>query len=132
MKKIFIILPLLLAGAFSYSQTRVVEVDCEEDTTEDASGSSGRNNISNYYSLGWIFGEAGTGSEIQNGSSIAWELGTRYMLRISGLLSTGLELDLNRHVFRMKQQPGKIFPDTLMNRKEYVGRLGLKGGWYFR
>ena len=73
------------------------------------------------------------GARIIYGSSVNLAFGVRKKYKISPLYSLGFEIEQQYTDYKLKQEKGKIFPDTILN--NISGRLdynSLCGGFYNR
>ncbi len=59
-------------------------------------------------------------------------VGLRYKYKFSGPLSMIAESGAHRNFYKLNQNPGKQFPDTVSHRSQTVGSAGMFGGLYLR
>lgn len=140
------------------AQTVLLSVDRGTDSIPEQRGPNLKKNSHVFFNFGLVAGEDKPGSRIIYGSSVEYGFGVRKKYKFSPLYSLGWELGLNGKVFKLKQDNGKTFPDTLLNdvermdygtasvafynrfnfdphRGNFMGTfldLGFKGGWDFQ
>lgn len=82
-----------------------------------------------FLQLGCVAGSDNPGARIQYGSSVNVSLGVRKKFKISPAYSIGYDFLTSYSDFKLKQVPGKILPDTFLNKSQrldyYTLALGL-------
>ncbi len=131
MKKI--LFPILFSLTCSYimAQTVKMEVDTDTNMTNNY-GPNQRNYIHTYFSYGFIpmAGQNGALTNPLKNSDII--IGVRYKRKWSEVLSSGADLAYQSQIFRLKQTPGKVLPDTISNEKESLIAYSFQAEIYQR
>ncbi|MCB0396736.1 MAG: hypothetical protein KDD36_08790 [Flavobacteriales bacterium] len=120
---------LPLAGS---SQTVLLDIDVAGDTVPPTKGKNLKHFVHMYMSYGFIGGIMETGARIRPESSSFYEFGFRYKRKISPTIATGLELAYRNDVYNLRQEKGKVIPDTVLHNREKLSFHILNLGWYMR
>lgn len=121
MTKTLIILALAFITTSLFGQEILLEQDLETDTLEDKRGPNLKNFSHMYFGYGFVVGPAeATGSEVAYGKSTDFNVGFRYKRRISNLYALGFDLAYGVTSFNLKQQQGKLLPDTILHESEKI------------
>ncbi len=133
MRNILIILALIMTGAAANAQSVLMEekVDFYEDLPER--GPNRKHYTHGYGSWGVLFGSA-ENSYIRTNPLFShyFNLGVRYKRKLSNVYSLGYELEAGSHIFRLAEDEGRSFPDTIHFDKEKVNLYTLGLGLYNR
>ena len=148
-----------LTGLFeSRAQTVILSVDRSRDSIPGQRGPNLKKFSHVFFNFGFVAGADKPGERINYGTSIEYGFGVRKKYKISPVYSLGWELGLKGKVFKLKQEKGKTFPDTLLNdvermdyesitisffhrfnfdpaRGNFMGTfldLGIRGGWNYQ
>ncbi|MDX5345707.1 MAG: hypothetical protein LPJ89_11320 [Hymenobacteraceae bacterium] len=122
---------LLLAFSSVQAQDVVLAQDVNRDTIPSSVGPNRKHYIHFYTGLGVMAGPT-DGVNINTFQSRDFQLGYRYKLRLAQWYGLGFEFGYNSQVFNIKQQSGKVLPDTLMHKKEQLTFYNIQGGVYQR
>lgn len=123
---------LLLIGLTGNAQMVLLEEEGKFDTISPSSGPN-RSNFSQFYiSYGIPIADVHTGAEIYTGRSFDFDFGYRYKRKIGNVYALGFEIFYKVQDFNMKQDSGKIVPDTILHDKERLRFNNLGVGIYNR
>lgn len=127
-----LLIGLMLCGIFGFAQQVLLEQDATFDTIAPTRGPN-RANFSHFYiSYGVPISDVHTGAEILTGKSFDFDFGYRYKRKISNFYALGFEIYYKVQDFNMKQDSGKIVPDTILHDKERLRFNNLGVGLYNR
>jgi len=132
MKPLILFLLVLSSILPAKAQTVVLERDLEKDSLERKFGPNRTHFIHLFIGYGFLLGKNEPGAMIHFGSSTQFNLGIRYKLKLSGALSTGIEASYHSSSFKLKQEPGKVVPDTILHDSEKLRFFGLASNIYLR
>ncbi len=150
---------MFIAFAFhkSRAQTVLLQVDRAIDSISSKRGPNLDKFAHGFIYIGCIAGDDKSGARIMYGPSVEFGGGARKKYKISPLYSLGWEIGVQEKIFKLKEESGKILPDTLINdvermefwstylsfynrfnfdnhRGNYMGTffdIGISGGWDF-
>ncbi len=133
MRNILIILVLVLSGAAVKAQSVLMEekVDFYENVAEK--GPNRKHYTHGYGSWGILFG-SGENNYIQTNPLFShyFNLGIRYKRKLGNVYSLGYEVEAGSHTFRLAEDEGRAFPDTIHFHKEKVNLYSVGLGVYNR
>ncbi len=112
-----LILLMCLASLALTAQTVVLDV--KTDTTKDNSyGQNKKNFVHTFFSYGLFASGGNPGAEIIPWASYDMSSGLRYKHKWTEVLSSGAEIGWHGQSFALKQQAGKVLPNTAINQSE--------------
>lgn len=123
---------LLFCTVTLRAQTVVLEIDEQADSVVNNFGPNRTHFVHTFFSLGFPVGNQLDGANIELVNSTNFKFGLRYKLKISEFLSAGLDLAYVSLDYRLKQEHGKIVPDTTMHDKENLLISSLEGSFFLR
>src|SRR6185436_4619671 len=85
-----------------------------------------------FLSAGFVTGADKPGARIKYGTSIELASGVRWKYKISNVYSLGYELRINYFEYKLKQQPGKKLPDSLLYDVERMDFYCVRAGFFNR
>ncbi len=133
MKKFLILSILLIIGTTMYSQKVLLMEDLDADTITKKWGKNLKHYGHLYMGLGFSASAAEKGAEVIYGASSNFDFGYRYKYKICNYYSIGADLNINTHIYRLKQdEETKIVPDNVEHDKERIQTTGLKLELYQR
>lgn len=122
----------LLTCFFSNAQMVLLEEDVAADTVAPTTGPN-RTNFGHFYlSYGVPIADVHTGADIYIGRSFDFDFGYRYKRKLSRHYALGFEVFYKVQDFNLKQDSGKIVPDTILHDKERLRFNNLGIGIYNR
>jgi hypothetical protein len=96
-------------------QTVLLNVDQNNEIPETKFGPNLKKFTHFYLRGGFLASADEPGAEIIYGSSVNLSFGLRKKYKISPVYSLGFEIEYEYTDYKMKQETGKIFPDTVIN-----------------
>jgi hypothetical protein len=129
--QIFIIL-FFISISESRSQTMILQVDRAKDSIPGIHGPNLKRFVHFFMSVGFVAGSDERGARINYFNSMEYALGVRWKYKISSVYSLGHEWKLNNNIYKLKQEEGKILPDTSISDAERLQFYALQVGFYNR
>lgn len=134
MKKQFIIICIMFLTAITSSaQTVLLNVDREIESQVSDRGPNLKKFNHFYLRAALVASSDNPGARIHYGTSLNFALGMRRKYKISPVYSLGFEIENQYTDYKLKQETGKLLPDTIIN--NISGRLDyatLGAGFYNR
>jgi len=106
---------LILCG---YAQEIVFSRDVKSDTLRPTKGPNLKYFTHPYIGLGFPFYTDEDVTYTKTGSSMIVDYGIRFKRRFNNTFAVGLDLSMNWAAYKIKQDEGKSFPDSAINKKE--------------
>jgi hypothetical protein len=134
MKK-YIFLLCFLATLISKVSAQEVKLaqDVGSDTLKSKFGPNLKHYVHAYVGYGLVAGPSeAKGSQVKYPSSHEWVFGVRYKYKIGEVYGLGLDLALTPQVFALKQQEGKLLPNTVHHDSEKLKFTNIGLGFYNR
>lgn len=133
-KTIGLSLIILLSLNNILAQDVLLEENPEENySSEENFGPNQTHFIHTYINLGFAASNSeGDGANILYGASHEINYGIRYKLRLAEFLALGADIGYNYSVFYMKQEEGKLIPETELHKKEKFKLQKASASVFFR
>lgn len=132
MKKIFLFLALFSFAYALMAQSVVLHKEVKDSVTVKF-GPNMKNFRHFYFGIGYIFGKPDSaGSAILQGSSMNYQIGYRYKLRLTNWFALGYDIAFSSYSYRLKQDSAKITPNKIIHDKEKISFSDLGAGLYMR
>lgn len=114
------------------AQTVLLNVDRSKETTKEEWGPNLKK-FSHIYVRGAFAASADNeGARIVYGSSVNLALGVRTKIKVSPVYSPGYDIEFQYSGFRLRQEEGKFFPDTIINNVSRLDYSSLTIGFLNR
>lgn len=123
---------LLITIRNGAGQTVILQVDRATDSLPPERGPNLKKFTHFFLTAGMVAGADRPGARINYGTSVELGSGVRWKYKISNVYSLGYELRAGYLEYKMKQSPGKIVPDSMLNDKERLDFYSLQIGFYNR
>lgn len=121
MTKTLVLLALAFIATNLYGQEILLEQDVQKDTLQAKRGPNLKNYSHVYLGYGFVLGSPqAIGSAIRYGNSTDFNVGFRYKRKITNFYALGFDLGYGLTSYNLKQQEGKILPDTLFHESEKI------------
>lgn len=133
MKQLLGIALLCLMVGQVMAQDVLLTQDVEKDTIVEDWGPNRKAFDYTYLHFGFIVGDGDSaGIETRLGHSYEWGFGWRHKTRINNLYSIGYGFAVTNRVYNIKQDSGKVFPNTVLHEKERFSNWNLNVQLYNR
>lgn len=116
----------------SRSQFTLFSQDVKDFSRKSKFGENCQHYVQPAFAFGFYFGKNNPGAEIYYFSSSYMSVMVRYKYKLNKFLSLGSELEVPFSWFYLKQKSGKILPDTVLNKKEWLKTTELRGNVFIR
>ena len=116
----------------SHAQTVILQVDRGNDSIPATHGPNLKKFVHFFMCVGFVAGGDEAGARIKYFNSMEYSIGARWKYKISNVYSIGQEWKLNNSIYKLKQDPGKMLPDTFLNDAERLQLYALQVGFYNR
>lgn len=133
MKKFLLLIIIAVTFFDMAAQTVVLERSVTPiDSADNDFGPNQKHFVHNYIGMGVIFGSDEPGASVKFPNSLDFMLGLRYKLKLSNTFSTGFDLEFNSLDYHIKQEPGKMIPDTVLHDKEKITLYNIQANIFGR
>jgi hypothetical protein len=129
--KIFFFFIFVIGGNVLFAQTVILNVD-RENTKTPAGGPNTAGYTHGYLALGFALPPDEAGSRVVFGSSANFSFGLRHKYKISGFYSLGWDMVFDFSEWKIKQEAGKTFPDTIIQDEQHFSTSDFGIGFYNR
>jgi len=133
MKKITACFFLLSLGLFAQGQIVLMHEDVKSDSVVSRFGPNRTHYLQTYYGFGYIFGEPDSaGAEIRPWKSWFLQYGFRHKLKLGRYYAVGFDFYYQMNSYRLKQNPEKVLPDSVLHEKERLVFHNASGAFFNR
>lgn len=133
MKKILIFTVMILAGLYrSESQTVLFHQQVKDYSVPPDNGPGLKSYSVMFVGLGLILPVSDTTAAIRIPASFYYNIGVRTKKKLTHWLSLGSDFTFAYESFSIRQEEGKMFPDTVLHKKQSVSFYGISLGPYVR
>lgn len=123
-----ILLPSIMKG-----QTVVLDRNVEKDTAVSRFGPNMPLFTHLYIGFSLATPPSETGAKVKYGlGSNVFRFGVRYKRKVTGIFSTGFDLEYRHTGFTMAQENGKLIPDSVLHEKETYSFYAAGAGVFLR
>ncbi len=123
----------MIIAATASSQTILLEVDRGNELKNTTHGQNLKIFNQGFIRTGMLASNDFEGAQIIYGSSVNLAIGFRKKYKISGFYSMGFEIESEYTDYKLKQEKGKMVPDTIINNiSERLDYYSLGLGFYQR
>jgi hypothetical protein len=122
----------LFSFSFVFAQDVVFENEVKDYNEVGEKGPNLKKFNHTYLTYGFVFGENMDGAKIKYGGSGFTEFGFRHKRKFNNVFSAGYSLNTRINYFSLRQETGKIVPDTIINKKEFLNFYSVGADLYFR
>lgn len=132
---IFPISILILAAFFSVrlqAQTVLLSVDRSSDSLQTNFGPNKKTFVNFYFRGGMVAGSDCPGARLKTMSSGEYGFGLRIKRKLNRSLAYGFDLQWQNLIFKLDQEHGKRFPDTVLHNVERYDLASVRTGAWFR
>lgn len=126
-----LVLFLVLTGS-CFAQSVILDETVAVDAPKPKTGPNLRHFHHLFIGFSFAAPEAEKGAAVHYGSSNCFDFGYRYKLKVSGHYAIGSDLWAGFSNYRMRQEAGKLLPDTVLNGRETLNFSHLSASFYNR
>ena len=115
-----------------WAQDFVVSEDAAIDSTIETRGPNRKHYRHSYMNFGFSIDAGEVGARVQQPRLDQFVFGVRYKYRLAEHLALGYDINYTVNDYRLKQESGKLLPDTIQNKRERMIFNIFEGGVYLR
>ena len=131
MRTFFVLFVCIASFSVATAQTVLLHEE-PEDTIISQFGPNRTHFLHTYMGFGLLFGQNLEGAKTTVPGSSEWHFGVRYKLRLGETVSLGLETAYRISTYKLRQEEGKLLPDTVLHDAEQLRQEWLEPAFYLR
>ncbi len=115
----------------SMAQTVLLE-EIPSDSATTQFGPNRRHFVHTYMGFGLLFGQNNEGAKTAVPASSEWHVGMRYKYKLGETVSLGMDLSYALSSYTLRQEDGKVLPDTTTHDKEQLRQEWVEPAFFLR